>query len=235
MVDLAGQNKELYCNDNKFNLYVINTAYGSADGENAAKLTLTADGYVDGEFIQKITQDPDTKMRYAVVKNGNKYTPHPFNLTFAQVGLNTKAGENDEDVEICLRAMYLASDKAKPTDFGISHLESGNLENGVWKDYSALESAYSFNEKNLVNAFYNLSGALEKLENTNYYRVYMEVNGVTVYSDYIANITPRTVLTNINNQLKAGGYVSDTQRTSLEALVASNPDVGEILTYFNNN
>ncbi len=226
LIDLEGKNVTTIINDNEFDkVYVIDTANNSASGEGAGTLTL-AEGY---DIVEKIAQDPVTKMRYAAIKSNGVYTAHPFNLTFAQVGLNTKAGAKDDEVAICLRAMYLAGDKAKPTDYGICRLN----ENDEWVEYSAKESAYSFDGKNLVNAFYNLSGALENLDSTSSYRVYMVVNGVTVYSDAIVSITPRTVLTNINNQLLAGGYVSDTQRTSLEALVESNPAVGEILTYFN--
>ena len=225
VLDLNGRYMELNVADEIIKLYLIDTANKKASGEGAGTLKMTG---ID--LVQKIAQDPVSKMRFAAIKSeGNVYTANPFNLTIAQVGLNTKAGANDDEVAICLRAMYLANDLAKPTDFGISYLD----ENGKWQNISAAGSAYSFDGKNLVNAFYNLNGALEKLDNTNSYRVYMVVNGETVYSDYVANITPRTVLTNINNQLKNGGSITEAQYASLKNLVDNNSEIASILTHFN--
>ncbi len=223
ILDLNGRDLTFAMSDQIIKVYVIDTANKAASGEGAGTLTLS-EGY---DMVQKIAQDPVTKMRYAAIKSNGVYTANPFNLTIAQAGLNTKAGEGNDEVALCLRAMYLANDLAKPTDFGISYVDEG----GVWQDISAAGSAYSFDGKNLVNAFYNLTGALEELDKTASYRVYMKVNGVTVYSG-VAAITPATVLAGINSQLLDNKVTPTVAQTAVIQEKLAGTEAAEHLSYF---
>ena len=226
LIDLEGKNVKTIINDNEFDkVYVIDTANKAASGEGAGTLTLP-EGY---DIVEKIAQDPVSKMRYAAIKSNGVYTANPFNLTIAQAGLNIKAGANDKDVALCLRAMYLANElvKGKLTDYGISYLDEG----GAWQDISAAESAYSFDGKNLVNAFYNLSGALAELDKTTSYRVYMVVNGEIVYSG-VAAINPATVLAGINDQLLNNKVTPTVAQTEVIQEKLAGTEAAEHLSYF---
>ena len=226
--DLGGKYKELYCNDKNFNLYVIDTANTAVSGAEAGMLKMT--GY---DIVEKIAQDPATKMRYAAVKSAGVYTAHPFNLTFSQIGINTIAGENDDEVAICLRGTYLANSEllnsGAITDYGIC-----TVVDGVPGEKASAKANYPFDGKNLMHAYYDLLGSLtaEKIDSTVYYCTYMVINGETVYSSAVAKVTPSEVLAYINTLIKGGATVTAAQEARIKALMETNERVKAIFDCF---
>ena len=205
-------------------LKVIDTANTTKDGvTNAGTLKIIGNG-----SVATVSQDPAEKMRYVAIKEGDTYSFHPFNLTFSKIGINTIAGENNDTVAICLRPTFFANDKAAKaiTDFGICPVVEGEPGEVI-----TATKKYSFEGKNLVHAYYDMSGSLdaEEIDKTKSFCAYVVINGKTVYSSYIAEITPREVLKTIN---KSGATPTDPQKARLETLFANNARVKNILTSF---
>ena len=205
-------------------LKVIDTANTTKDGvTNAGTLKIIGTG-----SVATVSQDPIEKMRYVAIKEGDTYSFHPFNLTFSKIGINTIAGENNDTVAICLRPTFFANDKAAKaiTDFGICPVVEGEPGEVI-----TATKKYSFEGKNLVHAYYDMSGSLdaEEIDKTKSFCAYVVINGKTEYSTYIAEITPREVLKDLN---KSGATPTDLQKARLKTLFADNARVKNILTSF---
>ena len=227
LLDLNGFNVTVNIAEN-VTLSVIDTGNKTKDGTTAGVLTL-AD--TSAGTLELTAQNPTDLMRYVAIKEGNTYTFHPCNLTFSQAGLNTKAGDNDDQVALCLRATYFGNDKvvSETTEFGICPLiedENGNLVPDPKQHYSA-NSAYNFAQNAIVtHAFFNLTGALDKMDDTGVYCAYMVIDGTTVYSSNFS-VTPREVLKKINVK---NPTPSAAQKEAIEALMRSNTRVNNILS-----
>ncbi len=206
-------------------LSVIDTGNKTKDGTTAGVLTL-AD--TSAGTLELTAQNPTDLMRYVAIKEGNTYTFHPCNLTFSQAGLNTKAGDDDKQVALCLRATYFGNDKvvSETTEFGICPVVDGKPVLDPEQHYSA-NSAYNFAQDAIItHAFFNLTGALDKMDTAGDYCAYMVIDGTTVYSSNFS-ITPREVLKKINVK---NPTPSAAQKEAIEALMSSNTRVNNILS-----
>ena len=225
ILDLNGYNVTVTTDDE---ITVIDTANTTQDGTTkAGTLTINGNG-----SVATVSQDPTDKMRYVAIQEGNTYSFHRFNLTISAVGINTIAGEEDDTVAICLRPTFFANDKVVNsnaiTDFGICP-----VVDGVPGEVITATGKYSLAGKNLLHAYYDMIGSLDegKIDETKYFCAYMVVNGETVYSSYIAEITPREVLKTINKEELTP---TDAQMARLETLFEANTRVANILTRLSN-
>ena len=224
ILDLNGKNVTVTVGEGE-TLYVIDTANNTKDGTaNAGTLTNNGTG-----SVAVTAQDPSTKMRYVAIKEGDTYTVHPFNLTISQIGINTLAGENNDEVAICLRPTYFANDKvvnSAITDYGVCTVVDGVPGNPV-----SAKAYYSIDGKNLLHAYFDLTGSLseDKIDKPNHYCAYMVVNGETVYSSSVAEVTPREVLKSLNGSV---AEATEAQKTRIDALMETNARVKNILTGF---
>ena len=220
-------------------LSVIDSGNNTKAGTTAGVLTKTGEG-----TLAPFTQDPSTfdfpdsvtiALRFVAIENvdesGNKngtYSFHPCNLTFSQAGLNTKAGDDDKQVALCLRATYFGNDKvvSETTEFGICPVVDGKPVLDPEQHYSA-NSAYDFAQDAIItHAFFNLTGALDKMDTAGVYCAYMKIGGTTVYSSNFS-VTPRDVLKKINEKKPTP---SAAQKEAIEALMRSNTRVNNILS-----
>ena len=222
LLDLNGFNVTVNI-DKDATLYVIDSGNNKKDGSTAGVLTKTGEG-----TLSLTAQDPTNLMRYVAIKDGETYTFHICNLTFSQIGLNTKAGENNEDVEICLRATYFGNDKVVTniTEFGVCPVVDGKPVQDPQQYYSA-NKAYNFAQgATTTHAFFNLVGSLSAVDNTSTFCAYMVIDGTTIYSSNF-DITPREVLKKINT---LNPTPSPAQKKAIETLMSSNTRVNNILS-----
>lgn len=164
-------------------------------GERAGKLTL-AEGSTG--TIEAWGQFGDYK--YLKVENTDEngaksYSFHPFNLTITQVGVNTYEEAN----AICVKAVFVANEVVRDMidDYGLINITTNKIGPGA-KNYPFPEGKYG------VEAFFDLKDSLaEDVLKENESRevgVYMEINGMTIYSKTTVDVTPRTILKDLNDK-----------------------------------
>lgn len=198
-------------------LSVIDTANMELDGSTAGTLTVTGSG-----TIAHISRDDN--YRYLKVENADgSFSFHPFNLMFTRIGINTLAGENDDQVEVCVQIAFIANNfvREKLGDYGICSVATG-LE-------TPANERYPFDNKNGVRAYFDLTDSLTKgnIDSTANYKAYMYVDGEKIESAYTLEVTPREILKTINSKsLKP----TASQLERINALMAENDRVANILT-----
>lgn len=210
-------------------LKVIDTANTNADGvTGAGKLTKTGDGTVAvvAQYPEVLNEEAEdyrfSLMRYLKVANeDDTFSFHPFNLTISQLGLNTKKGA------ICLRATFLANDKAigSINDHGIS----------IDGEPHTAAVQYPF-KSNFVIVYADLNGSLSDdiaLDIQKTAKAYITVNGEAepIYSTYEANITPRQVLKGLNNQ-ETVEKATETQKSAIVNELAAQSHLKNLFTSF---
>ena len=216
-LDLNGQENVTVDIAAGITLSVIDSANMEMDGSTAGTLTVTGTG-----TIAHISRDAN--YRYLKVENADgSYSFHPFNLTFTRIGINTLSGENDDKVEVCMRASFIANEvvKTKLGNYGIYSLTSE-------KEYDASEK-YSFEGKNGVHAYFDLTDSFtaENIDKTANFKAYMYVDGEKIESAYTLEVTPREVLKKVNASHTAA---TASQLDRIKVLVADNARVANILT-----
>ena len=197
-------------------LAVVDTSWmtNGLSGEKAAKLT------VDPESkgtVESYTQYGDFKYLKVPGENGT-YTFHPFNLTITRMGLNTVKEA------ISLEVQFIADDVVRNLLIGENEEHAYGLKNLKTGEYKSVKenSAYQFTaQNNRAVAYFALSGSLlnENFDAEGKFQAYMKLNigggEVEILSNYIADITPREVMTALNNSDVAA---SDSQLAKIQAI-----------------
>lgn len=202
-------------------LAVVDTSWmtNGLSGEKAAKLT------VDPESkgtVETYTQYGDFKYLKVPGEDGT-YTFHPFNLTITRMGLNTVMEA------ISLEVQFVADDVVR--DLLIENDHEYGLKNGNGVYGSVKEnSAYQFTAQNNRAVAYF---ATDSLHNDNFdtertFQAYMKLKvgneEVEILSNYKAVISPRKIMTDLNN---SNVQASPDQLTRIREMLAK-PEYSEL-------
>ncbi len=228
ILDLAGYDATVSVNEG-VTLSVIDTSYKVFDntsndytidfsGDRAGKLTVAAES---AGTIVTVSQHGD--YRYLMVENtdekGNStgtYSFHPFNMAISRRGINVKMKT------VSLEAMFVANDivRGMITDFGVCKMD------GDVTGYFSAKPKFDFNAKydggengnNGAIAYYDLTGSLEKaaLAEERTFCAYIKIGDTVIKNNQKVDVTPKTVLTNINENFDK---FTPEQKTMMAAMV----------------
>ena len=222
-LDLQGKKNVVVKFENNVTLSVIDTTNMEMDGKTAGTLTVSGSGTIAPYAF-------DGNYRYLAVKTEGVYSFHPFNLTITQIGLNTKAGENDDATEVCLRVTFVANNVVRDKlvasgDYGVYKVDGDN------PDKISAKGVYSFENRNLLHTYYDLSASLDNvnLSSTRHFKAYMVIDGQTIYSTYEAEVTPSKVLEKFNSNYDK---FSDADKAKIAGVISNRADLAHYCLNF---
>jgi len=197
VLDLNGKDATVKVTGATTKLSVVDTSWmtNGLSGEKAGKLTVDPEGT---GTVESYTQYGDFKYLKVPSEDGTYFTFHPFNLTITRMGLNTVMEA------ISLEVQFVADDVVR--DLLIENDHNYGLKNGNGVEISVKEnSAYQFTAQNNRAVAYF---ATDSLHNDNFdtertFQAYMKLKvgneEVEILSNYKAEISPRKIMTDLNN------------------------------------
>ena len=202
VLDLKGQSVKdgIKVTGEKTILSVVDTSWmtNGLDGKNVGKLIVTE----GAEKIETYTQYGDFKYLKVPSEDGTYFTFHPFNLTITRMGLNTAKQET------CLEVQFVADNVVRDLLIGENEDHNYGLKNLLTGNEGSVKgvSKYQFTtQSNRAVAYFSLSGSLhnDNIDKEVQFQAYMKlkVGGeeIVILSNYIAKITPRQIMIDLNN------------------------------------
>jgi hypothetical protein len=191
-------------------LKVIDTSFMLANGgldltgDNAGVLTVVNAENVYGT-VASVSQYGD--YRYLAVSNAGTYSFHPFNMAISRRGINVVSKT------VSLEAMFIANNVVREmiTDFGVYKLDDEKA--------GAYSAQKAFDKKNGVVAGYDLANSLdaEMLNETRNFCAYIMIGDVLIQGNQKVEVTPATVLADVNKAYADGKYSGEEKALTVKA------------------